>query len=155
MNPYFLLVPLVSIKLLQTLSPRWNNVKVKLHQCCFNVVSMSDTDVLSTLCNVENPASDFVSFSTSDQPYFNIDSQHWINADPTLKCWLGKSESRVITKKIHHILQGFHYISGFSLVFSLRGHLVNQNYRRGIGHYYKGFRDTRWKDKKNFFPPEW
>ena len=43
---------------------------------------MSDTDVASTLYNVENPTSDFALFSTSDQRYFNV--------DPTLKCWLGK-----------------------------------------------------------------
>ena len=36
---------------------------------------MSDADVASTLCNVENPTSDFVSFSTSDQRYFNVDPQ--------------------------------------------------------------------------------
>ena len=42
--------------------------------------------VVSTLCNVENPTSDFVSFSTSDQCYFNVDSQRWNNVDPTLKC---------------------------------------------------------------------
>ena len=39
---------------------------------CFNV-----TDVVSTLCNVENLGSEFVSFSTSDQPYFNVDLQRW------------------------------------------------------------------------------
>ena len=68
---------------------RWNNVEIKLYQCCFNVVSASDTDVVSTLWNVENPTSDFVSFSTSDQRYFNFDLQRWNNVDPTLKCWLG------------------------------------------------------------------
>ena len=31
-------------------------------QRCFDVVSTSDTDVVPTLCNVENPTSDFVSF---------------------------------------------------------------------------------------------
>ena len=40
-----------------------------------NVVSTSATDVVSTLCNVEIPMSDFVSFSTSDQRYFNVDPQ--------------------------------------------------------------------------------
>ena len=38
-----------------------------------------------------------------------------------------------------------------SLVFSLRGQFVKQNYWRGIRPYYKGFRDTNWKDKKKFF----
>ena len=49
----------------------------------------TDTDVVSTLCNVENPTSNFVSFSTLHQRYFNVDPQHWNNVDPTLKCWLG------------------------------------------------------------------
>ena len=38
---------------------------------------MSYTDVVSTLSNVENPTSDFVSFSWSDQRYFNVDPQRW------------------------------------------------------------------------------
>ena len=37
-----------------------------------------------------------------------------------------------------------------NLVFSLLGHYVEQNYWRGMRPYYKGFRDTHWKDKKNF-----
>ena len=57
------------------------NVDTRLKQRCINVVSTSGTDVVSTSCNVENPMSDFVSFSMSDQRYFNL--------DPTLKCWLG------------------------------------------------------------------
>ena len=44
-------------------------------QHCFDVVSTSGTDVESTLCNVGNLTSDFVSFSTSDQRFFNVDSQ--------------------------------------------------------------------------------
>ena len=51
------------------------NVDTRLKQRCINVVSTSGTDVVSTLCNVENPTSDFVSFSTSDQCYFNVDPQ--------------------------------------------------------------------------------
>ena len=46
-----------------------------LLQRCFDVVSTSGSDVESTLCNVEKPTSDFVSFSTSDQRCFNVDSQ--------------------------------------------------------------------------------
>ena len=42
------------------------------------------------LYNVENPTSDFVSFSMSDQRYFNVDPQRSNNVDPTLKRWLGK-----------------------------------------------------------------
>ena len=42
---------------------------------CFNVVLTSGTDVVSTLCNVENPTSDLVSFSTSDQCYLKVDPQ--------------------------------------------------------------------------------
>ena len=41
----------------------------------FDVVLTSVTDVVSALCNVEKPKSDFVSFSTSDQRYFNFDPQ--------------------------------------------------------------------------------
>ena len=44
-------------------------------QRCFEVVSTSGTDVVSTLCKVEDPMSDFVSFSTSDQRYFKVDPQ--------------------------------------------------------------------------------
>ena len=66
-----------------------------LKQCWYNVVSML-WNVISTLfqrrsppfCNVEK-TSDFVSFSTSDQCYFNADPKRWNNVDPTLKCWLG------------------------------------------------------------------
>ena len=72
------------------LRPRWNNVEIKFYQRCFNVVSTSNTDVISTLCNFDNLRPDFVSFSTSDQCYFNVDPQCWNNVDPTLKCWLGK-----------------------------------------------------------------
>ena len=45
-------------------------------QRCFDVVSTSDTGVVSKLRDVENPTSDFVLFSTSDQRYFNVDPQH-------------------------------------------------------------------------------
>ena len=42
---------------------------------------MSGTDVVSTLCKVENPTSDYVSSSTSDQVrYFNVKTtliQRW------------------------------------------------------------------------------
>ena len=55
---------------------------------CFDVVSTSSTEVVSTLCNDENPTSDFVSFSTSDQRNFNVDPQRSNNVDPTLKYWL-------------------------------------------------------------------
>ena len=54
-----------------TLIQRCGNVM----QRCFDVVSTSGTDVVSTLCKVENPTSDFVSFSTSDQRYFKVDPQ--------------------------------------------------------------------------------
>ena len=66
-----------------------------LIQRCINVVQLY-FDVVSTLfqprsppfCKVEK-TSDFVSFSTSDQCYFNADPKRWNNVDPTLKCWLG------------------------------------------------------------------
>ena len=47
----------------------------KVVSTLYNVLSTSDADVVLMLCNVENPTSDFASFSTSDQRYFNIDSQ--------------------------------------------------------------------------------
>ena len=50
---------------------------------------MLHTDFVSMLSNVKNPTSDFVSFSTFDQRYFNGDPQCCNNVDPTLKCWLG------------------------------------------------------------------
>ena len=43
------------------------NVDARLKQRCFDIVSTSGTDVVSKLCNVENPTSDFISFSMSDQ----------------------------------------------------------------------------------------
>ena len=65
------------------------NAQARLKQCCINVVptlcnvvstlcnvvSTSGTDVVSTLCNVDHLSSDFVSFSTSDQRYLNVDPQ--------------------------------------------------------------------------------
>ena len=63
------------------LRARWSNIKIKLYQRCLYVVSTSDTDVVSTLCNVENSTSDFVSFSTSDQRYFNVDPQRWFDVE--------------------------------------------------------------------------
>ena len=91
------------------LRTRWSNVKIKLYQRCFNVVSTSDSDVVSTLCNVENPASNFVSFSTSDQWYFNV--------DPTLKCWLGVALNNWILQP----RQAGFYISpqNFNCLFSI------------------------------------
>ena len=69
-------------------------VDARLKQRCMNVVPTL-CNVVLTLCNVvstlfqrraltlyqrcatfENPTSDFVSFSTSDQRYFNVDPQH-------------------------------------------------------------------------------
>ena len=38
-----------------------------------NTLKQRRDKVVSTLYNVENPTSDFVSFSTSDQRYFNVD----------------------------------------------------------------------------------
>ena len=54
---------------------------INVVQGCFDVVSTlcnvvltSGSDVLSTLCDVETRTLDFVSFSTSDQRYFNVDA---------------------------------------------------------------------------------
>ena len=57
-------------------------------QRSFDVVPASGTDVVSTLCNFEYPTSDFVSFSTSDQRYLNVDPQN-DEMTQTSKCWLG------------------------------------------------------------------
>ena len=43
-----------------------------MYQRCFNAVSTSDTEVVSTLCNVEDLTSDFALFSTSDKLYFKV-----------------------------------------------------------------------------------
>ena len=75
-----------------TLKQRWYNVVQNcfyVAQPCFDIVLTSSTDVVTNLCNVENPPSDIVLFSTSDQPYFNVDLQRWNNIDPTLRCLLG------------------------------------------------------------------
>ena len=50
-------------------------VCINVEKRCFDIASTSDTDVVSTLCNAKNPTSDFVSFSTSHQRYFNVDPQ--------------------------------------------------------------------------------
>ena len=59
------------------LRKHWNSVEIKLYRRWFNVASTSDTNVVSTLCNVENPTSDFASFSTSDTFLFHFDPQRW------------------------------------------------------------------------------
>ena len=57
------------------------NVDARLKQRCINIVptlcNVVSTlcNAVLTLCNVENPTLDFVSFSTSDQRYFNVDPQ--------------------------------------------------------------------------------
>ena len=45
----------------------------KFVSSCFNIVSTSDTLVVSTLRNVENPTSDLASLSKLNQRYFNVD----------------------------------------------------------------------------------
>ena len=62
------------------------NPFTKLQQRCF--------DVVSTLCKVENPTSDFVSFSTLDQRHFNAELQLWNNVDSRLKFWLGRKKTQ-------------------------------------------------------------
>ena len=53
----------------------------------------------------ENPMSDSVSFSMSDQRYFNFDPQYWNNVDPML---VGEGENTASndysnSMEIHHI----------------------------------------------------
>ena len=71
---------------------RWNNVERTIHNVeksavstLYNVVSTSDNDVISTLYNVENSTSDFVTFSTSNHYYFNLDAQRWNEVAMMLK----------------------------------------------------------------------
>ena len=52
---------------------------------CINVVQRC-IDIVSTSGTVENLTSDFVSFSTSDECYFDVDPQRSDNVDPTSKC---------------------------------------------------------------------
>ena len=112
-NPYFLWFWLVSMSLSPTLKSRWNKFEIMPHQrwniveatfksgCLdvfqrwFSLVLMLDTDIKSTLYNVENPMSDFGSFPTLYQCYLKVDPQRWNNVDPTLKCWLGNSLWRI------------------------------------------------------------
>ena len=98
---------LVLIQLLLLLGPSWNKIEIKLYQRCFNVVSTSHIDIVWTLCNAENPTSDFVWFSTSDQRYFNIAPQRWSKVDPTLKCWLGL------------LLENLYHLRNLNIVFVL------------------------------------
>ena len=64
-----------------------------------NGISMLVTDIVSMLCNVEIPISNFVSFSTLHQRYLNGDLQCWNKVDPTLKCWSGSVYKKVNFKE--------------------------------------------------------
>ena len=75
----------------------------------FNVVLTLGTDALSSLYNVENPTSDFVSFTTWDPHYLYVAPQRSNNVDPTLtgnifsKCpliWDSISKTRNIFRNI-------------------------------------------------------
>ena len=92
------------------------NVDARLKQRCINVVPTlfrrcftPGTDVVSKLCNVENPASDFVSFSTSDQRFFNV--------DPTLKCWLGLFMNLFHPPQCPHAVTPTKYCCDFNFLF--------------------------------------
>ena len=112
------------------LRPRWNSVEIMSYQCWDNVettlwniekwlyqscatliqrCSMSDTNIVSKLWNAENKTSDFASFSTLDQRYFNVDQQRWNNFDPKLKCLLGGKQrfSSLYFTKENHITDQF------------------------------------------------
>ena len=80
-----------------------------------------DTDVVSMLCNVENPTSDFVSFSTSDQRYLNDDPQFWNNANPTLKCWQGSIYEKVIYYKLYKEYSACNFTNKIKLVGIFQG----------------------------------
>ena len=76
--------------------PNWflyiafTNVEATLKQCRDKVVTTFFQRCFNfghrRCINFENPTLDFVSFSTSDQRYFNV--------DPTFKCWLGCKSRR-------------------------------------------------------------
>ena len=78
-----------------TLRPRGNNVETTLKN---KVISTLDTDILSILCKVENPISDYVSFSTSDQRDLNGNLQCRNYVDSALKCWWGSIYEKVSSK---------------------------------------------------------
>ena len=67
---------------LTTLILCWNDVNTKLQERRF--------DVVSTLCQVENPTSYFVSSSASDQCCFNVELQ----LDSRLKFWSRKEKTQ-------------------------------------------------------------
>ena len=97
-NLYLLQARLVSMQLELMLRLRWNYVETMLYQlwrrlkrrCTrfFQGCLTLGSDVVLTLYKVENLTSSVVSFSNSDQRYFNVDPQRWNNVHPTLKCWL-------------------------------------------------------------------
>ena len=96
-----------------TLKQRWDNVISTLKRHCAalingcidvvqrrcNVVSTLDMDIVSMLRNIENPISNFFSFSTLDQRYLNGNLQCWNNVDTTLKCWQGSIYEKVNSKE--------------------------------------------------------
>ena len=92
-----------------------------MKQRCINVLptffSTSGTDVVSTLCNVENPT--FVSFSTSDQCYFNVQKtliQRWnVGWDVLNMYYLVFRHSEQFVKFVDWM--GF---KGFSIFFRLK-----------------------------------
>ena len=84
-----------------TLKKLWHDVVQGWKSITFtlgNVTLTSDTGVVSTLCSIENPTSDFVSFSTSDRRYFNVNTQCWNNVDQKLKCWLSSTGTSYISR---------------------------------------------------------
>ena len=73
----------------------FTNTKAKLKESLDKVVPMlfqRRSPTFHQRCatlKISYPTSDFVSFSTSDQRYFNVHTQCVNNVDATLKCWLG------------------------------------------------------------------
>ena len=61
---------------------------INVVQRCFDVVLTSGSDIVSTLWNVENLTSNFISISTSDQRYFNanlhVETTLILNVETTL-----------------------------------------------------------------------
>lgn len=71
-------------------------------QHSLDVVSMLGAEIMSMLCNVENSTLNFVSFSASDQRYFNLRPQRSNNVNPTLKYWLGLSVKDISFSVTYH-----------------------------------------------------
>ena len=86
-NPY--------LSIVDWFRPIFNNIEATLKQSWYDIIttlykffSTLSYEFVSTLSNVENLTSDFVSFSTPEKRYLNVDPQRWNSVDPTFNCWI-------------------------------------------------------------------